>query len=522
MLSLTPAQRLGNAAAVLDGPYGAVTHRARLYGLSRQALYRDTPDVLQAIDGSSTRQQLQELRAEVQRWRGRAAALQAQRDQAVILDADRQARFASTAQAEGVSLPVARRLLAVLLGPRTPSVAQLGRWTQAVGRRAGTLLEVLDEASRPRAQQVAADEIFFGRRPCLMVVEQHSLCWLAGHLAGQRDGASWAEQLRRLPRLRQVARDAGMGLANGLAQVNAERRARGEEPAADQEDHFHVLREGSRALRRMQSRVTGLLAKAEAAQRLVAQRCRQRGGPGGMGGAAAKAWRAAERALDAWSAADRAWSEVGQALQLFTPEGQLNTRARAEAAIAAALPTLAGPQWSKARRAVRRPELLTFLDQAQQGLAALPIAAEFRTAALRVEGARRRPEARRSDGPQAAALRGVVLVASLVLALAREAGDKALAGVRAVLGGVWRASSLVECINSVARMQQARHRRMTQGLLDLKRLYWNAREFRTGRRRQQTPYGLLGVKLPTTDWWELLRLTPEQLRQQLSAPGVAA
>jgi hypothetical protein len=32
----------------------------------------------------------------------------------------------------------------------------------------------------------------------------------------------------------------------------------------------------------------------------------------------------------------------------------------------------------------------------------------------------------------------------------------------------------------------------------------------------------LGVTLPTMDWWELLRMSPEQLRQQLSAPEVAA
>jgi hypothetical protein len=32
----------------------------------------------------------------------------------------------------------------------------------------------------------------------------------------------------------------------------------------------------------------------------------------------------------------------------------------------------------------------------------------------------------------------------------------------------------VECVNSVARMQQARHRKMTQGLLDLKRLPRNS------------------------------------------------
>src|SRR5439155_3977066 len=118
--------------------------------------------------------------------------------------------------------------------------------------------------------------------------------------------------------------------------------------------------------------------------------------------------------------------------------------------------------------------------------------------------------------------RGVLLATHLVLALSGAEGQTAVAQVEKVLGQAWRASSLVECLNSVARMQQSRHRRMTAGLLDLKRLYWNCREFRTGRRRKETPYGLLGVRLPTTDWWALLKLPPELLRQQLSAPGVAA
>jgi hypothetical protein len=90
-----------------------------------------------------------------------------------------------------------------------------------------------------------------------------------------------------------------------------------------------------------------------------------------------------------------------------------------------------------------------------------------------------------------------------------------------VLHQAWRARSLVECLNSVARMQQSRHGRMTPGLLALKRLYGNCRTFRTGRRRPKTPYGLLGVRLPTQDWWALLKLTPVELRQQLSALGVA-
>ena len=114
------------------------------------------------------------------------------------------------------------------------------------------------------------------------------------------------------------------------------------------------------------------------------------------------------------------------------------------------------------------------------------------------------------------------MATGLVLSLSGPLVLEAVTQVRQVLRQAWRSSSLVECLNSVARMQQSWHRRMTQGLLPLKRLYWNCRSFRTGRRRKQTPYGLLGMQLPTSDWWELLRLPPEQLRQQLSAHRVAA
>ncbi len=58
---------------------------------------------------------------------------------------------------------------------------------------------------------------------------------------------------------------------------------------------------------------------------------------------------------------------------------------------------------------------------------------------------------------------------------------------------------------------------MTQGLLDLKRRYWNLRRFRTGRRKDQTPYGLLGLKLPELSFWELLKVTSEEFREKLSA-----
>ena len=91
-----------------------------------------------------------------------------------------------------------------------------------------------------------------------------------------------------------------------------------------------------------------------------------------------------------------------------------------------------------------------------------------------------------------------------------------------MLGQVVRASRAVECVNRVVRMHQARPRHVSQGLLDLKRLYWNCRTFRHGKRKGTCPYALLGLKLPTYDWWEMLQMEYEELAQKLSIQEVAA
>jgi hypothetical protein len=70
-------------------------------------------------------------------------------------------------------------------------------------------------------------------------------------------------------------------------------------------------------------------------------------------------------------------------------------------------------------------------------------------------------------------------------------------------------------------MQQSRHRRMTQPMLDLKRFYWNCRPFRSGPRKARCPYRALGPELPTYDFWELLHTDPVRLTQQLSIQGNA-
>src|SRR5579883_592016 len=494
--SVDTQQRLASVHVVFFGQYGAVTDLAQQRGQSRQVLYREAHSVARVLDGTGQAEQIAALQQEVLCLQRQVEALTQRLAQAVLLDTDKQAEFASVSQAEGVSLPLARRLLQLLLGKRTPSVAQLGRWTKEAARRATATLAVLDDFSRPLVEDAALDELFVRSSPVLMAVELGSLVWVTGQLSPSRDGDAWAEQLRQLTALRFVSRDAGNGLDAGIAQIDAERAEQHKSPLDDQDDHFHLLREGTRALRRQQGAVSAAIEKAEKADKKRDRVARQGKTTSGTASAAKRAWTRAEAAFQRFSAADDAWTRLRrEVLPLWLPSGQLNTRQRAEAVLAEVLPALQSPEWDKVRRLLRRPGFFTFLDRVSRELDGLPVARELVQAAVEVEGARRRPEASAGTGPGAQGYRAVVLVAAVILAAAQEQAAWALRLVRGVLGRAYRASSAVEGLNSIVRMHQGRHRRLTQSLLDLKRLNWNGRTFRTGKRRKQTPYGLLGLQL---------------------------
>jgi hypothetical protein len=517
MCIVATAPRIASAAVVLARRYGSVTRHAQQRGVSRQRVYREAHWVRDRLDDQALRQERDHLRQRVRQLEEHNARLQRQLDQAVALDRDQQAEVAAVGQARGVSLPDVHALLEVLRPGGIAGVSTLGRWAQAAGRRAGPLLAVCDDFTRPRVGQATADEVYVSD-PVLMVVEPDSLCWVAGRLAESVSGAAWLEEFRRLPALEQLTRDAGSGLHKGVALLNAQRQAQGLPAVADQLDHWHSLRGGGGWLRRLEEQARVALEMAEAVEAAEARRARRGEKRSGTPNRCRAAWARAERAMDAWQQGERRWRQVKEAVQLFTPEGQLNTRARAEALLAEALPQLPEATFGKVKRLLGQPETFTYLDEVHRKLAALPVPAEVREAAVQQEGLRRRPEALAEAGPRGAALRGVLLVCAVVLAKAGKAGEEAVAGVRRILRHTWRASSLVECVNSVLRMQQARHRKMSQGLLDLKRLYWNCHTFRTGRRKKTSPYERLGVRLPKgLRWWQLLKMTPEQLRDKLSA-----
>jgi hypothetical protein len=162
----TIPERVASAFAVLCGHYGDVTELARDREQSRQSLYREAEQVSQAVDGAAAKARIEELQQQLAARQAEVKVLESRLKHAVEITIDKQHEFATVAQAEGVSLSVARRLLQVMTGPRRrQGVATLGRVTLEAGTKAGPLLQVLDEAVRPKVKQATADEIFLDANP---------------------------------------------------------------------------------------------------------------------------------------------------------------------------------------------------------------------------------------------------------------------------------------------------------------------------------------------------------------------
>jgi hypothetical protein len=387
--------------------------------------------------------------------------------------------------------------------------------------KAGEVLQALDEACRRQVLVGCFDEIFFHGKPVLVGVEPQSMAWVLGQQAADRSGATWQKALEKFTELEQAVVDGGSGMRRGLLEFQAQREREGTQKQLEVSlDVFHTKQEAQRVLRVAWNRVESCWANAEKAERRVQEAWRHGGDRRGFGGAAAKAWKRVERCMEQYDGLERAWQRAAAALELFRPDGRLNDRAWAEQEIAAAVKGLSGPECAKLRRALTDPRSLTFLERLHRQLALAEPREELREALLRRWWLRRQSPTAPADAPGSGQWLGAEVVATEYCRKLDANWEESYRKVAAVLRHTVRASSAVECMNSVLRMHQGRHRTVTQPMLDLKRLYWNCRPFRSGKRRGRCPYELLGLSLPTIDWWALLHMAPAELTQQLSTPGV--
>ncbi len=513
MLKLPLAVWIANAAASLAGSYGDVTRQAQAADCSRQTVYDHAQKVQAAVAaehaGGPTRV---ELIQENERLRQENARLWDWLAQTIEFPPGKRHEFTVTAVAMGLSLNQVLVLLAILMGTQArPGRSTVQRWVKAAGRKATCVLKGLDRRCRPLILVGCLDEIFFHGRPVLVGVEPASMTWFLGHKADDRTGTTWCRHVQGWAALRYVLADAGTGLQAGIALVQRRRRDGQQAPLENGLDVFHTTREGQRALSRQWGQVEALWEEAEATTRRVEQARRQTGDTRGVATAAASAWKAAETAFARYEVAEAAWVSVRSALQVFRPDGRLNDRAWAQEPIAAALPHLSGRLWSKVRGSLGAEPTLTFLDRLHRQLQEVEPDAALREALVRLWWLRRQ----RPRGSNAGAVAGAGHVAPLVQrVVCQRLGAhwaESYQRVSGVLRQTVRASSAVECMNSVLRMHQARHRTVTQDLLDLKRLYWNCRGFRAGKRRGRCPYEHLGLKLPSYDFWSVLRMPMDEV-----------
>jgi hypothetical protein len=513
MLKIPLATWIANAAVGLTGLYGDLTRQARLADCSRQTIYDHAHKVQAAVvgahDGGPTRAA---LIAENQRLAQENGQLWRWLEETIEFPVVKQHEFVAIATGMGLSLNQVLTLLALILGQRAcPGRSTLHRWIKRAGVAAGRVLKLLDARCRALVLVGCLDEIFFHGRPVLVGVEPASMTWFLGHKADDRTGATWAEALRDWGALSFVTADAGKGLQAGIAALRRERQGGGEPSLESGLDVFHTTYEARRALRRIWNRVERLWEQAEAAGRRVKESQRQGRDARGLARAAGLAWKQAEGAFAEYERSEAGWKIAHGALAVFRPEGRLNDRAWASQQIALALPLLSGPEWSKVRGLLQAEGSLTFLDRLHRQLGEAVAEDSLRAELVRLWWLRRRRPRTDVTGSIAGAGHVAHLVQEVVCQKRGPNWRESYGAVSRVLRGTVRASSAVECMNSVLRMHQSRHRTVSQGLLDLKRLYWNCREFREGKRRKHCPYELLGLKLPSYRFWDLLgmRTAPE-------------
>ncbi len=496
-----------NAAAGLAGVYGAVTDQAHLSGCSRQTVYVHTYQVVAALEaehgGGPTRE---EFVRENEALRRENAQLWDWLFQTVEFPVLKQQEFTVTALGMGLSLNQNLGLLRIVLGAQAaPGRSTIHRWAQAAGDAAGVVLKELDHACSEFVQVGCLDEIFFHRQPVLVGVEPHSMVWFLGKEAENYQGSTWFRELQPWIWLRFVTSDAGGGLRVGLAQLQQYQRATNRVPLEKGLDVFHTKREARRVLGILWARVERCWEQAEAADRALDQRNRQGRGLWGLTHKVRVKWEKALRAFELYEKNEKAWKRAELALDVFRPDGRLNDRAWAQAQVKWALSRLVGSVWAKVRGFLQNKDSFTFLDRLHDQLGRLSLPDTLRDAMVHLWWLRRQRPRKSAE----TAVAGYRHVAPLVQQVLCEKLDpnwrESYRRVAAVLRQTVRASSAVECMNSVLRMHQSRHRTLTQPMLDLKRLYWNTRVFVGGKRKGRCPYERLGLKLSSYDFWRLLQ-----------------
>jgi hypothetical protein len=394
-------------------------------------------------------------------------------------------------------------------------------WVNAQLQRAGgAALAIMQRAELRRAvREAALDELFRHRQPILCLIDPQTLLATVPQAAQNRKGETWREVLSRYPNLEFVVSDQASGLLKGVAESGRE--------IAHQYDLFHFKREIKRWLRAQEARCYELIAQAYEARRLI-------DAPRLLSSARVQArveyrqkTAALERRLLAFDWVEMIVEYLDENLTAYDARRhEIRTRAGAEAVLTEVVALL------REVEGLNTAPLITLITGARVGLLTFLTVLEGKLERVAVRW-------RHATGPRRATFNAIACAwHSRARAHLSEKGRRAyltsLAGLeywrrrienfQAVLGQVYealdsvvRASSAVECFNSLLRPYVSVKKHLSQGFLALIALYHNTRPLK--QRGNKTPLELAGVDLGDDDW---VRLIEHELRYGQCAQAQAA
>jgi len=500
---ITPWEVVNGMSAARQRGHGAVSAYLRHVGVARSTAYRWDGELRWLME--SGRAELRRLETERARLSAALAKARGACAARTTLSRAEERAFIAEAAVSGNSDEEIARLLA-RAGGRRLSHETVRVTIAEAARRARAVFE---EHFAGVGTVGAADEIFLGRAPLLLMVEPASLLLTGLRLADARGAADWEPVFAAMAALERCACDGGRGVNRAAHDARVDVQA----------DFFHGLRKAQTWLARFERTCEKrLTAQADALATLeTARRARGKYRTSRATHRHHRACAEAERAVAEWCRLRDLFDEVHRVFDLVTPDGALNRAEDAQATLATALAAMEQTEEGRALAATLRPlerrPFFAHLDALAKRLGPLRLEQVGPAPAARLARLVADTVAWRRRDKAPAALLQAASTGSL-------ADETELAVLDAVDHAV-RSSSSVECVNSRVRLVQVARKRLGEDFLYLLAVYHNVHPFGRGSvRAGHSPAELACIELPTTDWVELLDLAGSAAAAP--APPVAA
>lgn len=494
---------------------GFISELAERWQTSRNFIYEIAQKVEQALSFQKPgRKKLLETNEEVEKLQQRIYDLEAERDQLAgqlsmeqyDKERARQALFLELSLSPVSEDKIARCMRAAF--GNAPSAGWINRQINEAGKAALSIMQLPEV--RKAFEEVAIDEIFNAGKPILTMVDPHSLMMALPELSDNRQAATWNKMLQEYKNLELVASDQARGLLKGVRLTNTK--------ILQQADLFHFKRNLHKEVRRLESSCYHSMELVEKARELIYS-------PRLLDSARIQAVieyqqkvAALDKKLEAFDWLETIIEYLEESISVFDFRRQsLRTYQKGQSLICEVLELLDQIKELKLKDIISiiegsRQTLLTFLAVLEQRLK------KIRVDWAVIEGSRDalfsaiarvwywKPQSLASDQGMKQYL--TALVALRYWQKRVENFSQVSSQLFEALEQVVRASSAVECINSILRPYISVKKHLNQGFLALIALYWNMRPI--AQRGGKTPFQLSGIYLGTDDWIELIQVQQQR------------